>query len=167
VSPYSSVVFALAASAFVACAPAKAAEATAPTTTTGAEVSSASPEGSETARTAAPAPASREASNAAADDASQDAPRGQLVCRTKSLVDGTSELYLEWNAEGATGTLRRVAPSGMVYVQPVKAQRYKTMILVDEPSSEDLVTHAAVVASQNGKQHMRVGDADQRWTTCE
>jgi hypothetical protein len=159
VSPYSSVVLALVASAFVACAPARAAEATAPTTTTGAEVSSASPEASEPA----PAPASREASNAV----DGDAPRGQLVCRTKSLVDGTSELYLEWNAEGATGTLRRVAPSGMVYVQPVKAQRYKTMILVDEPSSEDLVTHAAVVASQNGKQHMRVGDADQRWTTCE
>jgi hypothetical protein len=156
------VLLALTASAFVACAPGAPtiAPTNAPTTTTAADVPGAAAEPA-----AVEAPAPREASSSS--DLEAEGVRGQLVCRTKSLFDGTSDLYLEWNAEGATGTLRRVAPSGMVYVQPVKAQRYKTMILVDEPSSEDLVTHAAVVASQNGKQHMRIGDADQRWTTCE
>lgn len=164
-SPYSTVLLVLTASALVACAsggPTNAPTAT-PTTTTAADLPGASAE-TASPETAVEAAAPRGASS---DVEAPEGVRGQLVCRTKNLFDGTSELYLEWNAEGATGTLRRVAPSGMVYVQPVKAQRYKTMILVDEPSSEDLVTHAAVVASQNGKQHMRVGDADQRWTTCE
>jgi hypothetical protein len=141
-----------------ACASAPRAAATSSTSTTAGEVSSLSSE-----------PAARELSpevEASGKSETSDQP-GQLACRTKSAIDGTSELYLEWNGTIARGVLKRVAPSGMVYVEPVKAERYKGAIIAGPPESIDLATHAAVVGSQNGKQYMRVGDSQQAWTACE
>ena len=128
---------------------------TAATTTTAADVASPSSD-----EAAAPIPGALEASQA------PDVP-GVLACRTKSTADGTTELFLDGTGDSAKGTLRRVAPSGMTYVQVVRAERYKGVLIVDEPSCTDLVTHAAVVARQNGKQYMRLGDAQQPWSACE
>ncbi|MDB5213000.1 MAG: hypothetical protein JWO86_927 [Myxococcaceae bacterium] len=130
------------------------------TTTTAADVSS----------EAAPAPAAREGAQAAhVDDEGTPAPAlpGQLVCRTKSAVDGTTEVFLEWTGSSAKGTLRRQAPSGMVYVQRVKAERADSLVIVDEPDNEDLMNHAAVIGKQDGKTLMRIGGAGQAWTACE
>ena len=116
------------------------------------------------------APVTREAAPAAEvaeADGPAPAPPGQLVCRTKSVVDGTTEVFLEWNGSSAKGTLRREAPSGMVYVQRVQAERAASLIIVDEPSNEDLMSHAAVIGKQDGKTLMRIGGAGQPWTPCE
>lgn len=142
------VFVALAAGAFVACAPPP----TASTAITAAEVSRPSP---------AEAPPVAEAVEAS------EVPAGQLACRTKSRVDGTSELYLEWNGGVAKGVLRRAAPSGMVYVQRVQAERSNGMIVADDAGETDLVVHAAVVRQENGKQLMRLGDGTQSWSICE
>lgn len=90
---------------------------------------------------------------------------GQLVCKTSNRDDGTAELRLEWEGRTGTGTIRTIAPSGETTVQRVKAERYRGMIVVDEPGQEDLVKHAAVVAPSNGKQAMRVGSG--MYSTCE
>lgn len=129
----------------------------APTTTTGAEIATAS-------SLDAPAPAAREAS--ASSEAAAPAP-AKLVCRTKTSTDGTTELYLDWNGKVASGVLRRTAPSGMVYEQPVRAERYQGTIVVDEPNVEDLASHAAMVVEQNGKLHMRVGAPGSAVSACE
>jgi hypothetical protein len=148
------VAIALAAGALVACAPPH----TATTTITAAEVP-----------TAADTPATTPA--AVADEAPPaapaEAPPGQLVCKTKSTVDGTTELFLEWSGAEAKGVLRRVAPSGMAYLTPVRAQRHRSVIIVDEPNELDLMTHAALVATQGGKQLMQLGGGDHVWSTCE
>jgi hypothetical protein len=109
------------------------------------------------------APTSREASSASA--AKQEELPGQLVCKTSHRDDGTKELRLEWNGSTATGTIRTIAPSGETSVQRVTAERYRGMIVVDEPGQQDLATHAAIVAPSNGKQAMRVGSG--MYTTCE
>src|SRR5687768_17457708 len=86
---YLTLVGALALGAFAACAPQRPAS----TTVTSGNL--------------APV-AEREAEPPAAD-----VPDGELVCRSKSTSEGTSELYLDWKAPGgARGTLRRIAPSG-------------------------------------------------------
>lgn len=107
-----------------------------------------------TAAEVAPEPAApREFSPPAKKD---PAPEGQLVCRTQSRDDGTTELYLTWKDDKASGTLRHIAPSGFTEDQPVRAERNKSAIIVDEPNAEDLVDHAAVVGNANGKRMMRV-----------
>lgn len=150
-----------------ACASAGAPPAAAPTTITGAELTSASP--------ATEVPAAREftaeaaeANPLAANPPASEAPApGKLVCRTTNRVDGTTELYLDWNGKVASGVLRRTAPSGMVYEQVVRAERYQGTIVVDEPSVTNLAQHAAMVVEQNGKLHMRVGQPGQAVTACE
>jgi len=87
------------------------------------------------------------------------------VCKTSSRDDGKTELRLEWDGSSAHGTIRTIAPSGETTVPHVKAERYRGMIVVDEPGQEDLVKHAAVVAASNGKQAMRVGSG--MYVTCE
>ena len=136
-----------------ACASGGAPPAAAPTTLTAAELTQGS---------GAEAPSGREEAAAA-----PDAPAGKLVCRTKNSVDGTTELYLDWNSKVASGILRRTAPSGMVYEQPVRAERYQGTIVVDEPACSDLASHAAMVVEQNGKLHMRVGAPGQAVSACE
>jgi hypothetical protein len=132
-----------------ACSPAHVA---AGTTTTAADVASASPSEAMTAPAAPDAPAARES-------ASTELPQNPLA--------GTTEVFLDWTGSSATGTLRRQSPSGMVYVQRVKAERAASLIIVDEPSNEDLMTHAAVIGKQDGKTLMRVGGAGSPWTACE
>jgi hypothetical protein len=146
---------ALAAGAFVACAPPH----TAATTITAAEL----PALKETPPAAAPIAVPERA----APTTAAEAPPGQLVCKTKSGVDGTTELFLEWSGAEAKGVLRRVAPSGMAYLTSVRAQRHRSIIIVDEPNELDLMTHAALVTTQGGKQLMQLGGGDHVWSTCE
>jgi hypothetical protein len=107
-------------------------------------------------------PATREAAPAA--KAADDLP-GQLVCKTSSRDTGTTELRLEWEGHEAHGTIRTIAPSGETTTQRIKAERYRGMIVVDEPGNDDLAVHAAIVAPSNGKQAMRVGTG--MFATCE
>jgi hypothetical protein len=109
------------------------------------------------------APAPREVSSTSS--AKLEELPGQLVCKTSNRDDGTTELRLEWTGNSATGTIRTIAPSGETTVQHVKAERYRGMIVVDEPGQEDLVKHAAVIAPSNGKQAMRVGSG--MYSACE
>ena len=148
------------ASGVTACASAGAPPAAAPTTLTGAELTSST-------NAASPAPEVPATREEAAPEATAPAPAGKLVCRTKNCVDGTTELYLDWNGKVATGVLRRTAPSGMLYEQNVRAERYQGTIVVDEPECSDLASHAAMVVEQNGKLHMRVGAPGQAVTACE
>ena len=124
--------------------------------TTGAEMQSAST----AAEPTSPA--------AAADTANVgETPAGQLICRVKTTSDGTSELYLTWDGATATGVLRRSVPSGMVYVQRVQAERAGAMIVADVPGESDLVSHAATVRTENGKQYLRLGEGSRAWSACE
>lgn len=134
------------------------------TTTTGAELMP-SPYGGEGARADEAAPAPREATPAAQGEPGL----GDLVCRTTTVADGTTELYLTWSEGSAKGFVRNVAPSGMVYVKPVRAERYKSMIVVDGPSEPDLASHTAVVSKSvgTGKPFMRLGDHASAWIACE
>ncbi len=131
---------------------------------TAAELTSSSP----ATATASPTelPASREGS-AGAETHEGSAPAGKLVCRTHNCVDGTTELFLDWDGKVASGTLRTTAPSGMVYEKKVRAERYQGTIVVDEPSCTDLAEHAAMVVEQRGKLHMRVGAPGQAVSACE
>jgi hypothetical protein len=133
----------------------------APRTTSSASITAA-----EVSTTTTPATPPNDDAPAAAAEA-EEFP-GQLVCRTKSLTDGTAELFLDWKGATAMGTLRRVAPSGMIYVQRVQAERAGTLIVADATCGEtDLVTHTAMITQQNGKQLMRLGDGNRPWSACE
>ena len=135
----------------------------APTMLTAAELTSSS---AASATSPAESPASREAS-ARAGTSEAAAPAGKLVCRTHNCVDGTTELFLDWDGKVASGTLRTTAPSGMIYEKKVRAERYQGTIVVDEPSCTDLAEHAAMVVEQSGKLHMRVGAPGQAVSACE
>jgi len=154
-----------AAASSVACSPVHTSGAT---TTTAADV--ANEAATEASASAPSAPAAREATPAAENTAfsESEAPAaalpGQLVCRTKSVVDGTTEVFLDWHGSSAKGTLRRSAPSGMVYVQRVEAERADSLIIVDVPDNQDLMNHAAVIGKQDGKTLMRTSGT---WTPCE
>lgn len=90
---------------------------------------------------------------------------GELVCRAKSS-EGTAELALEWQGAEAKGLLRRVTPSGMVYVDKVRAEKAGALIVADEPSSTDLAVHAATVREHDGGYVMRLGDWTRPWLRC-
>ena len=144
-SPSLAVLSALAfAGSLVACAPPRPAQ----VTLTSADVATESP-------------AARESTPAA------DVPDGERACRATSAEGGTSELYLVWSEGKATGTLRKIAPSGMITDQRVRAERHKDMIVADDPASNDLAVHAATVASKDGKRYLRAGDWNQRWVACD
>ncbi len=90
---------------------------------------------------------------------------GQLVCR--ATADGNAhQIFLEWNGDTAKGTLRTSTPSGMVRLEPIKAERYKARIIIDDPTSDDLAVHkATLVEGRKGKQ-LQMGDHTQPWTQC-
>jgi hypothetical protein len=96
-------------------------------------------------------------------------PPGELVCRGKSTLEGTIELYVEWSGSAgpARGTLRTTAPSGAITERPVQAEKHKAMILADAPGNVDLVSHTATVTQENGKRMVRLGEPNSPWTTCE
>jgi hypothetical protein len=96
-----------------------------------------------------------------------DAPAGQLVCRATSAADGTTELWIDWSGESAKGRLRTQAPSGLVYEEPVTAERHGNLIVADEPNAADVSVHAATVVLDGGKKRMRLGDRSRPWSPCE
>jgi hypothetical protein len=154
---WASLVVSFAAAGLVACGPAH----TAPVTLTASDVGV-------PAEREAPAPAPAQAAAAPRSEApALPALPGQLACKTKGNSDGTTELALEWNGDSAKGTLRRVAPSGMVYVQHVRAQRADGMIIVDDPNESDLAVHAATLVDRGGKKHLQIGDWKQPWQACQ
>ena len=93
------------------------------------------------------------------------APAGQLVCR--ATADGNAhQIFLEWSGDTAKGTLRTSTPSGMVRQEPIKAERYKTRIIIDDPTSDDVAVHkATLVEDRKGKQ-VQMGDHTHPWTQC-
>ena len=141
----------------------------------GSLVACATPKAGSTSITSADAPAAEQSSSSAPSEkisekaaapAAVDAPEGELVCRTASN-DGTSELYLTWTGNEARGTLRTIAPSGAVTDLKVRAERNNARIIADDVGSTDLVSHAAVVAEQNGKRRIRLEEmGSARWATC-
>jgi hypothetical protein len=95
----------------------------------------------------------------------EDAPKGQLVCRT--TADGNAhQIYLEWNGDTAKGTLRTSTPSGMVRQEPIKAERYKARIIIDDPNSDDVAIHKATLVEDRKGKHIQLGDHTQRWIDC-
>ena len=131
----------------VACAPSTT-EAVGTTTVTSAEIT-------------APAP------GGARSELGGETPVGHLVCRAESIHEGKIELYLDWKDSGASGTLRRRAPSGDVSEVKVHAERVKGAIVADDVMSRDLVVHAAMVREHKGRTYVRLGDWKQGWTPCE
>jgi len=92
-------------------------------------------------------------------------PTGQLVCRT--TADGNAhQIYLEWNGDTAKGTLRTSTPSGMVRQEPIKAERYKARIVIDDPNSDDVAVHKATLVEDHKGKHIQLGDHTQRWVDC-
>jgi hypothetical protein len=136
------------------------------TTVTSADVATPAPR---EAAASSPSPAEPAAPADAADTAAPalDPLPGQLACRTKTDEGMTAELSLEWSGESAKGVLRTVAPSGMVYEQRVRAQKYEGRIIADDPRSTDLASHAASVVSHDGKRYMRLGGPNERWSACD
>lgn len=122
------------------------------TSTTAADVNL--PTAPEVAPASEPAPAPK---------AEAPKPAGKSACKISSSELGTVELFVEDHA----GTLLQVAPSGNVTTQRVRTERYKQMLIADEPNETDLVNHAAVVTEQDGKRLMRVGDNTRPWLPCE
>lgn len=104
---------------------------------------------------------------AEAPAAAAEAPPGRLVCRAKSPFGVMNELFLDGSGSRAAGALRSVAPSGMITVRHVRAERLGTMLIADDPSETDLVVHAAIVRPIDGKSYMRLGDRDESWSPCE
>jgi hypothetical protein len=135
----------------VACAPARPAESAPP-------AAAPSEDATMPAKTAEPAP-QQEAAN------EPPTPSGQLVCQASA--DGNKEqLYLEWEGDMAKGTLRTFTQSGKVRYEPVRAERYKARIVIDDPESTDLAVHkATLVDSSKGKQ-IQIGDYNAPWTKC-
>jgi hypothetical protein len=94
-------------------------------------------------------------------------PPRDLVCRT-STTTGRTELFLTWSGDEATGVLRSVGRSGEITDARVRAERHKSMVIVDTPGSNDLVDHLAVVFDDHGKRRMRSTDmGPARVSDCE
>jgi len=100
-------------------------------------------------------PASRPESIEAREEPAR--PAGDLVCRAKT-ENGTAELYLTWEGSTAKGTLRTLAPSGLVTEKTVRAQRDKGLIVAHDIWEDDILVHSAVVSDANGKKHIRLND---------
>jgi hypothetical protein len=81
-----------------------------------------------------------------------------------STGGASTELFLEWKGDEASGVLRETAPSGMVHQKKVRAERHRGLVVADDINEKDLVVHAAVVAERNGKKVMKVEDA---WSSCQ
>jgi hypothetical protein len=103
---------------------------------------------------------------AASTTASATDAQDQIACRAHSNASGTLELKLHWDGSSAKGTLEQTAPSGNVTTTPVKAERSDGMIIADNVFSTDLVSHAAVVKTSNGKRYMHTEETSS-WLACE
>jgi hypothetical protein len=112
------------------------------------------------------APPASDDSPTAPIDAALPTPPGRRACKAKSPFGVTSELFLEWNGETATGLLRSVAPTGVVTDKKVTATRHDGTILVDDAAHDDLVTHMAFVRTLDGAPYLRFAD-ESGWQRCE
>ncbi len=113
--------------------------------------------------TTEPATTEKETTSPPRAEARPESPGGQLVCTTTRSLDGTTELWLDWNGSEATGMLRRIAPSGMVHEQKVRAERYEGKVIVDDINSTDLAVHTAVMKDKR----ILLGDSNPGWSNCE
>jgi hypothetical protein len=89
------------------------------------------------------------------------------VCRTQRPLEGTTELYLDWSGDVARGSLRRTSASGNVSELRVEGERHGATVVLDDPTSDDLVVHAATLRTEDGKQRIQLGDWHQPWSACE
>ncbi len=111
-----------------------------------------------------PPAAVKEAAPASVDDKpARQNPPGELVCAATRQLSGTTELWLEWSGGEAKGTLRTIAPSGMVHEQKVRAERYEGKVIVDDINSTDLAVHTAVLADKR----ILLGDSNPGWASCD
>lgn len=108
----------------------------------------------------------RAMTHAAAPEADgEPQPSGQLVCRANA--DGNAhQIFLEWNGDTAKGTLRTSTPSGMVRQEPIRAERYKARIIIDDPNSDDLAVHKATLVDGRKGKELQMGDHTHGWTQC-
>jgi hypothetical protein len=66
-------------------------------------------------------------------------------------------------AEAETET----APAGqLVRQEPIKAERYKARIIIDDPSSDDVAVHKATLVEDRKGKHIQMGDHTHPWTNC-
>jgi hypothetical protein len=119
-----------------------------------------------------PLPAAREVAPSTTEQGADERPaaeipKGELVCRAKSPLVGTIELYVDGAGEEASASLRTIAPSGVITLERLRAHRHKGLVFADDPAQTDLVVHAATVAPHDGKKMIRLGEPGQTWASCE
>jgi len=150
-----------AALSIVACATPKAGSTNITSADAPASEAASMPSSSTSSSSSAAAPKEANAADAPA------APEGTTLVCSAPTSDGTTELYLKWDGEEASGVVRTIAPSGSVSEQRVHAARYKGRIIADEPGNQDLVKHVAVVKEENGKKMIRIEEmASIKWLDC-
>src|SRR5512140_1252996 len=159
-SALNSLGFILAAASLAGCAETRAA---APTALTSADVPAAKAPEPAPETQAAP-PADEEPSAPA--PAALPTPPGRRVCKATSPFGVTSELFLEWSGESASGVLRSVAPTGVVTDKKVAAARHDGTTLVDDAQQMDLVSHIAFLRTLDGALYLRFSD-ETAWLRCE
>ncbi len=90
---------------------------------------------------------------------------GALECRAKD-GDKTIELFLAWDKNVATGSLRTTTSTGTSADLPVKAELYKGEVLVNPAGAPDPNNRIATM-QQDGKKTIQVGDWHQPFLPCE
>lgn len=95
---------------------------------------------------------------ACAKEAEAAPPQSSAECRAKA---GAVVLNLSWTNDTATGTLVVDGKS-----QPVVAQLYKGLVLVDPPGTTNITGTLATVTTE-GKKTIRLGDYKQPTVDCE
>ena len=97
-------------------------------------------------------------------------PKGApLECRAIS-GGRTIELFLTWEANLASGSLRTTQGDGGFATRAVKGELYKGLVLVNPASAPDPGSRIATVQEQDeeaGKRTIQIGDWHQPWLPCE
>jgi hypothetical protein len=102
---------------------------------------------------------------------SSPAKDGPLECRATGGGQ-TVELFLTWEGNVASGSLRTTQGDGGFATRAVKAELYKGLVLVNPAGAPDPGSRIATVqepdgaAGQNGKKMIQVGDWRQPWLPC-
>jgi hypothetical protein len=97
-------------------------------------------------------------------------PKGApLECRA-STGGQTVELFLTWEGNVASGSLRTTQGDGGFATRAVKAELYKELVLVNPANAPDPGSRIATVQEQEeaaAKRTIQVGDWHQPWLPCE
>lgn len=95
-------------------------------------------------------------------------PKGApLECRA-TRGGRTVELFLTWERNTASGSLRTAQGDGGFATLAVKAELYKGLVLVNPADAPDPGSRVATVQEQDeGKKVIQVGDWNQPWLPCE